>query len=151
MTANTTNSNRLTVTATNGVSFPNANAATTGLLIGTDTNLYRSGTDILKTDDNFHAANFQTVGVFIGNPASATNNTFRSRVQGVANDHFFITGEGKMRWGAGSTLWDTELLRTEANVLSMAAGDKLQQAELPVVANDLTNQVWVERMDMFHA
>jgi hypothetical protein len=44
------------------LTFKSATAATTGLQWGTDTNLYRSATDTLKTDDSFTVATNLTVG-----------------------------------------------------------------------------------------
>jgi hypothetical protein len=46
---------------------------------------------------------------------------------------------------------DITMARTSANILTMGASNKIQQATLPTSADDLTNQVYVDRMDMFYA
>lgn len=44
---------------------------------------------------------------------------------------------------------DFQIYRSAANVGSLGTGDKLQADPLPTVANDLTNQVYVDRVNFF--
>lgn len=45
------------------VIFPDNTDNTGGLLLGGDTNLYRSGTSVLKTDDGFYAVGHSAIGI----------------------------------------------------------------------------------------
>lgn len=52
-----------------------------------------------------------------------------------------------LRYEAAGPVWNAT---TASNLLLTDAG-QLQAPTLPSTANDLTNQVWVERMDLFYA
>lgn len=90
---------------------------------GVDTNLYRAGADVLKTDDVLQVGNGvaiypATFGILsISTPG--TNPLLRNfLVSGDANTTFTLLGDGTMRWGAGgATAFDVNLYRWGADFL----------------------------------
>jgi hypothetical protein len=99
-----------------------------GLLLGVDTNLYRSAADTLKTDDDvisqgrFFAGTAATVPAGSGQFTAATiaGNLFLRSLLLAADTYpaFRVYGDGKHDWGAGgATAPDTNLYRSAANVL----------------------------------
>ena len=46
---------------------------------------------------------------------------------------------------------DVSISRTAANTVALATGDKMQSDVLAIAGNDYTNQVYVDRLIMFHA
>jgi len=94
-----------------------------GIVLGGDTNLYRSAADALKTDDLFQVGNSlafypATFGIMsISTPG--TNPLLRNfLVSGDANATFALLGDGTMRWGAGgASAYDVNLYRSAADLL----------------------------------
>lgn len=78
--------------ATNQLRLAGTGAAA-GILIGGDTNLYRSQADVLRTDDAFWALNFAAL------VASASDVGYSATQSGDANFRFQIRGSGEVRWG----------------------------------------------------
>ena len=81
------------------LTFVAATTAAGGILFGTDTNLYRSAADTLKTDDSFIASS----GLFANNSGGVA----------VAG----ITSTGILEFGSGTATRDTNLYRSAADTL----------------------------------
>lgn len=72
----------------------------------TDTNLYRSAANTLMTNDRF-----------VSSRSSSTANAFTTSVDGEADVRLNVAANGKLSWGDGTSAVDTNLYRSEANVL----------------------------------
>ena len=98
---------------------------------GLDTNLYRNGAGVLKTDGGFYAAGsvyasqgVNTVG-FVYNPSAGNigGAAFYAAAIGETQASFRFSGRGGMEWGAGgSTATDAYLQRTNVGELTFDAG-----------------------------
>lgn len=77
-----------------------------------DTNVYRGGADILKTDDNFEAAQLRAI-----NAANQGVIVLQLGTNGAANPQLKIDAAGTHYWGDGSAAQDTNLYRGGANQL----------------------------------
>jgi hypothetical protein len=85
---------------------------TGGLLLGGDTNLYRSAANLLATDDSF-----RTGGTFDSLHATAGAAILQAAVSGEASYRFVIDQNGSLSWGSGAVAQDTNLYRVAANHL----------------------------------
>lgn len=93
-----------------------------------DTNLYRSAANTLKTDSNLAVGTAVLIdGTLQGSSDTAIRTVIQSNWQILKNSlasgdlygAFYLLGDGKMLWGAGgSTSWDTNLYRSAAGVVS---------------------------------
>lgn len=120
------------------LSLPTSTVATGGIDFGGDTNLYRTGTDALRTDDALTA-----VGGLTFNPATATGTTLRSTVGSEANPRFNINYGGVISWGAGGgTVVDTNLYRSAANTLKTDDNFYVTQALTVVGINYTVGKVY---------
>ena len=149
-----------------------------GLLLGGDVNLYRAATDILKTDDSINIGGFTadtttftsdgtintslkaTAGTILLSRASATNNWL---VTGVAADAFgrlHARVDGGFEWGSGTVTQDVTLTRAAGvgaaavgilNVTKAGAATRaaVRITDLPIQGDELTNQVYVDRINFF--
>jgi hypothetical protein len=87
-----------------------------GLLIGADTNLYRSAADQLQTDDKFVVNHPSGYGILILTPTGFTS--LSARVQGESNDRVSIEpAASRINFGSGSLTVDTNLYRGAADQL----------------------------------
>lgn len=90
-----------------------------------DTNLYRNGAGILKTDGSIQMDAGQTIDVggatgtasFTTKRASSTDSAFSARVTGDSVSRYVVDASGSITWGPGSGAVDTNLYRSAANVL----------------------------------
>lgn len=91
-----------------------------------DTNLYRSAADYLRTDDDFSVGNGSgAAGVRIDNAglveverAAGGASAFLMRVTGDTQDRFALTVDGVLNWGPGGAVArDTNLYRQAASIL----------------------------------
>ena len=97
-----------------------------GTIAAADTNLYRWSANLLRTDGGFSAGGANYGAQLVAQPAATTTWAVQMYVAGEAQPHFYMTGDGKMNWGlGGSTAPDTNLYRSAANTLAMAAGGVL--------------------------
>jgi hypothetical protein len=86
-----------------------------------DTNLYRSAAGQLKTDGRLIAADANVV--FLANPASTGAASFMSAVGVETQPRWEAFADGRMYWGpGGTTAVDTNLYRSQANVLATDGG-----------------------------
>lgn len=93
-----------------------------------------------------------SAGGFVHRGADVTNRiTFETKLTGDGQGRIQTLGDGRMRFGSGSATPDFEWAWSSANVLAVGSGDKIQQSELPTTSDDLVNQVWAERFDLFYA
>lgn len=91
-----------------------------------------------------------SAGGFIHDGADvATRITFQSELTGDTAGRWNVLGDGRMNFGSGSATPDFEMAWSEANVLAVGSGDRIQQEELPATEDDLSNQAFVERMTVF--
>ena len=69
------------------------------------------------------------------------------------NHAIAIGSDQRLYFGVGgvSTTWDTYVTRGGANIIAAGTGDKFQSDVMAIAADDLTNQVYVDRMNMFYA
>jgi hypothetical protein len=126
-------------TGKTALQIADSGAQNSGLTIGGDTNLYRGGADMLKTDDALvvgttinsgstitsggsmiSGGNFSLSGsgAFIANSQSAVGTTtLTTRVSGDSQARFIMGADGAMTWGSGSATGDTTLYRGAANTL----------------------------------
>lgn len=94
-----------------------------------DTNLYRSAPDTLKTDDRFVISRSGTYyslqiqatdpsggGVFVISGSTA-GQILEGMVTGDARDRIYIEAGGKIVWGDGTAIADTNLYRSAADTL----------------------------------
>lgn len=89
----------------------------------TDTNLYRSGVNTLKTDDTLVVAGeIQPLALVRGNRANATDSQFETRVGADTFARWFARADGQMSWGPGNAGADITLQRSSAGVLGLVAG-----------------------------
>ncbi len=128
--------------------------STGGLLIGGDTQLFRAGPNILRlgSDDRLEISG--TTGAYFQKLTTAMSDTqtlISTYNTTDAATRFAIRDTGRVEWGANATAFDTTLERSAANTLAVGSDDKIQQATQPSTGNDLVNQVWAERMDLFYA
>lgn len=83
-----------------------------------DTNLYRSGANVLATDDTFKIAGANAFLSLSGKTA-VTTQVFSSGVAGDAGvGRLIIYADGKLSWSNGTDAEDTTLYRSAANVLA---------------------------------
>jgi len=144
------------------------NGSSGGITLGTsgDVNLYRSGADTLRTDDTLFAGPSVALGpnassgislsgtisrITFSGLDSAVNNAIRLKRSADTFDRLEIGSDGLIAWGGGSAATDVTLGRSAAHIVALGSGDKIQQATMPSAADDLTNQVYVDRMNMFFA
>lgn len=52
-----------------------------------------------------------------GTRGATTDSQFESRVTGDANARWFVTADGHMRFGPGTTSWDSQIYRSAASIL----------------------------------
>lgn len=103
---------RMRVTSTGTISWGPGGAS------AVDTNLYRWGANILKTDGQIVAARSDGAAGFFFNPATATGFVFESYVGVESNPRMRVTYDGAISWGAGgASALDTNLYRSAANTL----------------------------------
>jgi hypothetical protein len=81
---------------------------------GADTNLYRGGADLLRTDDQLS----------VSRPAAGSI-AYMARFAGNAVDAFVISAAGTMSWGDGALSRDTNLYRNAAGILKSDGGLQL--------------------------
>ena len=115
----------LTITNDGQIQAP-VTGSSAGLLIGGDTNLYRSAADTLVTDDDFRIGNTtsNTVGLLLDSKAATTTQVLRTSVQGDGAARLTITAGGTLAWGDGTSAVDTNLYRLGTN--SLATDDSFQ-------------------------
>lgn len=112
----------------------NNTGSNTGLTIGTDTTLYRSAPNALRTDGNFFSG-AGAAGSHTSAGANLTSNgaitTTRSSVVSVAiyvgvtadtNSRMQISNGGTILWGSGAAIGDTNLYRSAVSVLRTDGG-----------------------------
>jgi hypothetical protein len=75
---------------------------------GIDTNLYRSGSNTLATDDQFQA-----------NRPLGTDVTFGGRRAADTNSRWYVTADGALTWGDGAGLIDVNLARSSAGTVTL--------------------------------
>lgn len=61
-----------------------------------------------------------------GTRALATDSQYEARVTGDANARWFVRTDGNMRWGPGTTTFDTTLYRSAANILGTDASFRVE-------------------------
>jgi hypothetical protein len=109
---------------------------TPGILFGpggvttADVNLYRSAANVLKSDDDIRSA------ADINSRDTSAQQISLTSVSSLATIRFGTTGT-------------VDLQHLSADVIGVSGTDKIQQAALPTTANDLTNQVYTDRMVFF--
>src|SRR5262245_4194719 len=89
--------------------------ASSKIVLGGDTNLYRYAADTLKTDDTMEALSYWARAAAVG------GQVFASNVPGAGDtvQRFYIRADGRLNWGpGGSTGVDTNLYRSAANALT---------------------------------
>jgi hypothetical protein len=107
------------IDVSNGIRFsaPGVNGASA------DTNLYRAGADLLKTDDSLQVGGVGGIYAIDGGldvqRATLALTTIRSRVTNDLDFRFLAQADGKLLWGDGATSGarDTNLYRVSASVL----------------------------------
>lgn len=119
-----TDSDRMTLSGPGQLGLPVAGSGG-GILLGGDANLYRSGADILKSDDHvrsaigFMADTANAQISFRAVQTAATQFLANYLLSGDANSAVRMLGDGKIEWGSGGALaQDTNLYRFAANVLA---------------------------------
>lgn len=96
--------------------FGAGTTAADGIRFGTDTNLYRSAADTLKTDDNLQVAGYVQSVRPSGAPDTAAS--YQISVGGTDAVARFVTFlSGKFEWGDGTNARDTNLYRSAADTL----------------------------------
>lgn len=113
-----------------------------GITFGTDTNLYRSATNTLKTDDNFTSLGSQIFGAagtntdlkkfgnttgdefYVGTNAAmrvqrsaGSSEAFGTQINGDTARRVLIDSSGVISFGDGSAAQDTNIYRSAANTL----------------------------------
>lgn len=106
--------------------------ASGGIQFGTDVNIYRAGSNTLKTDDFFRSSR------------TAIASGFGVMVDGDAVDRLLIRSDGELRWSDATNPFDTNLYRSAAHVLK--TDDAFQAASYavgttPLAASHLSNGV----------
>lgn len=81
-----------------------------------DTNLYRSGADILATDDTLQM-NAATTTIQLRGKATTSTPILLARVAGDTSDRYEVRADGSLLWGPGNTSMDTTLYRSAADIL----------------------------------
>lgn len=97
-----------------------------------DTSLYRSGPDILKTDDEFEAASAKVHGLVTLDRSDA-GSLLITKLTSDAGGRIFLRSDGVMYFGDGTGTLDTDLYRFAANVLK--TDDAFEAADLYVVGS----------------
>lgn len=113
-------SERMALTEAGQLRLP-ATGSAAGLLIGGDTNLYRSTANQLATDDTF----ISTTGIAVRNAGAdvflvrTDAGDVRLDMKNIADaqPRLLIFGDGKLEWGAGVGATDTNLYRPATNIL----------------------------------
>jgi hypothetical protein len=94
-----------------------------------DTNLYRGGVSLLRTDDDFAVGTHtgvvggqgmfvQSLGRIVLGRLATTNSIFQAGVNGDTAEHrFSIFADGKHEWGDGALTRDTNLYRLSPDIL----------------------------------
>lgn len=94
--------------------------------------------------------------VFSGDSAVSLNRSLRVERAGAGDsalsirttantfNRFNIGANGTLSWGSGAAALDANISRSAPNILTLGAGDKLQQNEAPTVGDDLTNKTYVD-------
>ena len=102
------------------VAFPGTGSSA-GLLIGGDTQLYRSAADTLAlaSGDSLTLVS----GTITGYGASTSTTGLQLAVVGDANARLLANSNGTLRWGDGTSAQDTILFRGAADRLDLASGD----------------------------
>lgn len=94
--------------------------ASGGIGFGSDTNLYRSEANTLRTDDALQAIGgfytTSTVGYDALQPG-ASNSFARAKISGEDHPRFIALASGELQWGPGTGTVDTSLYRSAANTL----------------------------------
>jgi len=88
--------------------------------VATDTNLYRSAVNTLRSDGNFQMGGF--LSMVGGAPIYSRAGSLGAFILNVsvnadANDRFTLGNDGKMNWGPGTAATDTDLFRAGAATL----------------------------------
>ncbi len=92
--------------------------STAGILIGGDTNLYRSAANTLKTDDTLEIEASSGAAAIRTTVAAADSLIFNKLLSTDSAGAFRLFGDGKQEWGAGGSVGrDTNLYRSAANTL----------------------------------
>lgn len=100
---------------------------------GGDVNLYRSGANILFTDDAFSATGIITSSASVRvHTGAASTDAFLSTVTGDVNYRFIVDTDGTHHWGDGTSSIDTDLYRYSAGIL--ATGSRIH-VERPLSAD----------------
>lgn len=100
-----------TRTAATGLNLVSGTTAASGIAFGTDTDLFRSAANTLKTDDTFIATGIYSEG------SNAGSVGFVSYVVGDGQNRYVVGADGKITWGSGALAGDTNLYRSAANRL----------------------------------
>ena len=77
--------------------------------------------------------------------AGADQPSFSTReIDTDSENRLTITNSGTLEWGDGSNPSDVAVYRTDIGIISLDAGNKLQQNAAPTVGDDLTNKTYVD-------
>lgn len=82
-----------------------------------DTFLYREGAGDLKTDGHFTIGGTAFPKAVVVEPALAADDAISVKIPANANQRFKVVSDGKMWWGDGTAVLDTNLYRPSASVL----------------------------------
>jgi|GEM_PF-5273636 len=99
---------RLVLTASGQLQLAGQGAAT-GIVLGTDTQIYRAAANILRSDDYFYFGKTSGVNLFMSTSSGASS----------TNASFALNADGKLEWGQGGsgTTRDANLYRNSAGEL----------------------------------
>jgi hypothetical protein len=107
------------------------------ITLGGDVNLYRSGTDLLRTDDIFQAYQHLTLG------AGTSSYAFVAAVDGDSVRRFVVTCKGGLSWGDGTNSRDVTLYRSAENTLRTDDRFHIVCPVSAVIPEYIKNQGWL--------
>lgn len=124
-------------------------AGKTGIVTLQEADITDLGSYVSTTGDTMTGVLQMEQDIYMNSPRTiiwpnASSSHFALNVYSGSGSNFVLKGDGRMEWGSGSGATDTVLQRTAAGILSMGAGDKLQQNEAPTAGDDLTNKTYVD-------
>lgn len=122
-TGTPTFSGALTLSGTPVIS---AGASMSGTFTGAHT--YSGTVTLSGTPSLIASGEIQHSNLYRGTRATSTDSQLEARVTGDANARWFVRTDGAMRWGPGTTTFDTELRRDGVDILGTPDTFQIQPA-----------------------